>query len=304
MDRSAVTLERMRSFVRIAERGSLSAVARERGVGQATISRHLAELEHGLGVTLLHRTTRHVKLTDEGARYLEDARTILRLVDEASDQAASAGSGLAGEVHVSCTSALGVRHVARTLFAFQDRHPAVKVDLHLSDVRIDLVSEATDVAIRLGPVPEGPLRRRSIGHSRRILAASRSYLDQYGRPTQPGDMSRHQTIRMSNVAGSETVLLHRPGEPSHPVPFGGRLMVDHGLAAREALIEGRGVAAAHVWLIDDLLESGEVEQVLPDFAPDPVPLSILFLPRRARIKRIRALVDVLADALERLPGMQ
>lgn len=81
MDRSIVTLERIRSFVRVAELGSLSAVAREQGVGQSTVTRHIAELERALGVSLLNRTTRRVSLTDEGARYLAEARTILRLVD-------------------------------------------------------------------------------------------------------------------------------------------------------------------------------------------------------------------------------
>lgn len=303
MDKSSVTLERMRSFVRVAERGSLSAVARDLRMGQSTISRHVAELEGALGVTLLNRTTRRITLTEEGRHYHEEARTILRLVDEATDGARSAGGGLTGTIRVSCTAALGVQHVCRMLFAIQDCHPEIVVDLSLSDTRIDLVQEAVDVAIRLGPLTDSTMQCRTIGQSRRILVASRSYLATRERPVTPTDLTRHASIRMSNVAGSAMLLLRGPdGAPLH-VPFDGSLLVDHGLAAREALIQGRGIAATHIWLVDDLLAAGTVEQVLPDFVLEPVPLSLLIVPGRTRIKRIRMLVDVLAASLMTLPGL-
>ena len=133
MDRSAVTLEWMRSFVRVVDRGSLSAVAREHGVGQSTVTRHLADLERALGVSLLNRTTRRVTLTEEGARYLAETRIILMLVDEATDDARSAGGEPVGTVRVSCTGALGVRHVARALFDLQDRYPGINIDFSLSE---------------------------------------------------------------------------------------------------------------------------------------------------------------------------
>jgi DNA-binding transcriptional LysR family regulator len=303
MDRSNVTLERMRSFVRVVERGSLSAVAREEGVGQSTVSRHVAELEAALGASLLNRTTRRLTLTDEGRRFHAEARTILRLVDEATDGVRNAGGGLTGTVRVSCTAALGVRHVCRALFALQDRYPGISIDLSLTDERIDLVREATDVAIRLGPLAESSLQRKAIGRSRRILVASRGYLADHGRPQHPADLSRHPVIRMSNVAGSDTLCLHGPDGATARIPVGGRLLVDHGLAAREALAQGRGIAAAHVWLVDDLLAAGAIERVLPDHAPEPVPLSILVVPGRIRIKRVRLVVDALAAALSELPGL-
>ncbi|MCJ2083297.1 LysR family transcriptional regulator [Methylobacterium sp. J-090] len=303
MDKSLVTLERMSSFVRVVERGSLSAVARERGVGQSTITRHLAELEAALGVTLLSRTTRRVTLTDEGRRYHAEARAILRLVDEATDEARNAGGGLTGQVRVSCTAALGVRHVCRALFAFQDRYPGIRVDLSLCDAPIDLVREATDVAIRLGPLEDSTLHRRAIGLSRRLLVASRGYLDAHGRPDRPDDLLRHEAIRMSNVAGSETLVLRGPDGARTSLPFDGRMLIDHGLAAREAVAEGRGIAASHVWLVQDLLATGALEVVLPGFTPDPVPLSILIVPGRTCIRRVRLLVDEIAAALAALPGI-
>ncbi|MET3828250.1 DNA-binding transcriptional LysR family regulator [Sphingomonas sp. PvP055] len=302
-DRSGVTLERMRTFVRVAARGSLSAVAREHGVGQSTVTRHLAELEQALGVSLLSRTTRRISLTEEGARYHAEATTILRLVDEATDEARSAGGAPAGRVRLSCTAALGVLHVVKGLSALQDRHPRIAIDLGLSDVRIDLVREAVDVAVRLGPLNDSSLQLKRIGVSRRILVASRGYLADHGHPRDANDLARHQAIRMSNVAGSDRLTLRGAGTDVRSASFTGRLTVDHGLAAREALIVGCGIAAAHLWLVDDLLASGVVERVLPDFELEPVPVSVLFVPARARIARVRLVIDALAVLIGQIPGI-
>lgn len=302
-DRSGVTLERMLTFVRVADRGSLSAVAREHGVGQSTVTRHLAELEQALGVSLLSRTTRRISLTEEGARYHAEASTILRLVDEATDEARSAGGEPAGRVRLSCTAALGVRHMVKGLSAFLDRHPRIAIDLGLSDVRIDLVREAVDVAVRLGPLGDSSMHLKRVGVSRRILVASRGYLADHGYPEDADDLDRHQAIRMSNIAGSDRLTLRSAGADVRSASFTGRLTVDHGLAAREALIAGQGIAAAHLWLVDDLLASGVVERVLPDFELEPVPVSVLFVPARARIARVRLVIDALAALIGQVPGI-
>lgn len=170
MDRSDVTLERMRSFVRVAERGSLSAVAREFGVGQSTITRHLRELEDALGVALINRTTRRLALTAEGLAYYENSLRILHLVEQAGAEARDRRDAPAGTVRLSCTAALGVLHVGAIVFAFQDRYPDISVDLSLTDERVDLVREGMDLAIRLGPLADsalnsGPSGGRNVGSS-------------------------------------------------------------------------------------------------------------------------------------------
>src|SRR5947208_15881262 len=116
MANSAVTLERMRTFVRVAERGSLSAVARELGIGQSTVTRHLRELEEAVGVPLLSRTTRRITMTDEGSRYYANSVQILRLVEQASDEARGTRSASAGTIRIPCTAAFGVLHATRLLF--------------------------------------------------------------------------------------------------------------------------------------------------------------------------------------------
>ncbi len=190
MDDRGPSLERMRTFVRVAQRGNLSAVARELGIGQSTVSRHISELEEAVGVALLGRTTRRVSLTEEGSRYYANCLQILRLVDQASEEARDARHVPVGPVRLSCTAALGVMHVTRMIFAFQDKHPDVQIDLNLTDERIDLAREGVDIALRLGPVMDGAMKLVAIGTSRRKLVGSPDYLARHGRPERPSDLAR------------------------------------------------------------------------------------------------------------------
>lgn len=293
----------MRSFVRVAERGSLSAVARELDLGQSTVTRHLNELEEALGVPLLSRTTRRVTLTDEGSRYYQNCLAILRLVELAGDEVRSTRDAPAGTVRVSCTASFGVLHITRLIFAFRDRHPGIDIDLSLSDERIDLVREGVDIAIRLGPLADSTMKLRSLGRSHRLFVAAPHYLARHGTPASPDDLAGHQGIRMTNVAGSALLALEGTGDKHYSVPFDGRLRVDHGLAVREALLAGRGIAPTHRWLVDDLLASGQLEPILTDYALPAVPLSMLIVPERAPVARVRLLIDFLAAEIAGIPGI-
>jgi DNA-binding transcriptional LysR family regulator len=304
MDKSGVTFERMRTFVRVAERGSLSAVARELGVGQSTITRHLRELEEAVGVPLLSRTTRRITATDEGSRYYADCIQILRLVEQAGDEARGTRSASSGTIRISCTAAFGILHVGGLIFEFQDHYPDIGIDLSLTDERIDLIREGVDIALRLGPLTDSSMKLRALGQSQRMLVASPQYLAARGTPAVPRDLSSHEGIRMSNVAGSDTLTSQGPDGQHYSVPFGGRLRVDHGLAAREALIAGRGIAPAHRWLVDDLLAAGQLEAILPDYFLPSVPLNMLIVPERAGITRVRLLIDFLAEHIGGIPGIE
>lgn len=300
----AVDLDRMRTFVRVAERGSLSAVARETGSGQSTITRHLNELEAALGVALLSRTTRQVALTQEGERYYARCVQILRQVEQAGEEARGARGAAAGTIRLSCTAALGVLHVSRLIFAFQDQYPNIGIDLSLTDERIDLVREGVDIALRLGPLADSAMKLRAVGTSERLLVAAPSYLERKGAPERPSDLAGHEAIRMSNVTGSDVLVLEAPSGERDAVPFEGRLRVDHGLAARQALLAGRGLAPAHRWLVDDLLASGALRQVLPNYRLPGVPLNMLIAPERAAITRVRLLADFLVEAAREIPGLR
>lgn len=296
-------MERMRTFVRVAERGNLSAVARELGTGQSTVTRHLRELEDAVGVSLLSRTTRRVALTEEGSRYYDHCTHVLRLVEQAADGVRDKHDALSGTVRLSCTAALGVMHVARLIFAFQADHPGIHVDLSLTDERIDLVREGVDIALRLGPLSESSLKLRHVGESQRLLVGSPRYLNRHSRPGEPSDLAEHNVVRMSNVLGSDTLAFGDPQGRRHAVPVKGDLTVDHGLAAREAFKAGRGVGSTHRWLVDDLLVSGELEVLLPDYTLPTTPLNMLIVPERAKVRRVRLLIDYLADQIRQVPGI-
>jgi DNA-binding transcriptional LysR family regulator len=147
------------------------------------------------------------------------------------------------------------------------------------------------------------LKLKPLGQSRRLLVAAPQYLARSGVPMHPRDLSTHEGIRMSNIAGSDLLVLEGRGE-RHSLPFGGRLQTDHGLAVREALAAGRGIAPAHLWLVEDFLAAGRLARVLPDYEPPPVPLSMLIVPERAGIARVRLLVDFLAERITQIPGIE
>ncbi|BAK84759.1 LysR family transcriptional regulator [Komagataeibacter medellinensis] len=303
MEQSLVSLERMRTFVRIAERGNLAAVARETGVGQSTVTRHLRELEEALGVSLLTRTTRRTALTDEGARYYTQCVQILSLVEQASQEMRDTRQATAGTVRISSTGALGVLHVSRLVYAFQDENSGIRVEFGLTDERIDLVRDGVDIAIRLGPLSDCAMKLRSLGESQRMLVASPEWLRRNGPVRRPEDLRQLEGVRMSRVHGSDRLVLRSTSGRNHVLPFHGRLIVDHGLAARDAFLAGRGYGPAHRWLVEDCLRDGRLEHVLPDYTLSSVPLSMLIAPERTNLTRVRFCVDFLADGLSRIAGI-
>lgn len=303
MDSSDITLDRIRTFVRVAERGSLSAVAREIGAGQSTITRQLRELETAVGAPLLSRTTRGISLTEEGRRYYEHCNQLLRQLEQATDEVRSMRGAVAGTVRISCTAAFGLLHVTPLIFAFQEQHPEIEIDFSLSDERIDLVRTGFDIAIRLAPLIDSSLKLHQLGFSERTVVGAPAYLESRGRPEHPQDLASHEVIRMTNVAGSDVLEFRGPDGSRHLVATKGRLRVDHGLAAREAFIAARGIGASHRWLIQDLVQDGRLEQLLTSYTLSRIPLSMLIVPERAGIARVRRLVEYLSGGIRRVPGI-
>ncbi|NIE79191.1 LysR family transcriptional regulator [Asaia sp. As-1742] len=303
MEQSMISLERMRTFVRIAERGNLAAVARETGAGQSTITRHLRELEEALGVSLLTRTTRRTALTDEGTHYYAHCVQILSLVEQASQEMRDTRQATAGTVRISCTGALGVLHVGRLVYAFQDQNPGIRVVFGLTDERIDLVRDGVDIAVRLGPLSDCAMKLRTLGESKRLLVASPEWLQRNGPVRRPEDLSDREGVRMSRVQGSDQLVLQDATGRNHIVPFHGRLIVDHGLAARDAFLAGRGYGPAHRWLVEDCLRDGRLVPVLPYYTLSSVPLSMLIAPERTNLTRVRLCVDFLTEGIIGIPGI-
>lgn len=304
MEQSGISLDRMRTFMRIVERGNLSAVARETGAGQSTVTRHLRELEDALGVALLRRTTRRVSLTEEGTRYYNHCQQVLCLIEQARQELHATGTSMAGSVRISCTAALGVLHVGRFIFDFQDAQPDIRIAFNLTDDRVDLVQDDVDIAIRLGPLTDSAMRLRSLGTSERVLVAAPAWVQRFGAPRLPADLAERDGVRLSRVLGSDRLVLQgKAGKPAI-LPFHARLNVDHGLALREALLAGRGYGPAHLWLVEDCLADGRLMRLLPSWTLTPVPLSMLIAPERANLARVRLCADFLSGGIMRLPGIR
>nr|WP_020498767.1 LysR family transcriptional regulator [Sciscionella marina] len=294
----------MRTFVRVAESGSFSAVARDLGVGQSTVTRHVRDLEDALGVSVFSRTTRSIALTDEGSRYYARATEILRQVEQAGQELEDAKADASGKVRVSCSAFFGVLQLSRLIFEFQDRHPDIRVDFVLTDERSDLIRDGVDIAIALGEQPDSELRLRPLGEAHQILVASPTYLARRGTPGSPEDLFSHDVIRRTGVARSHELTLIDEQGTAHIATFTPRLRIDHGHAAREALLSGRGVSPVPQWLVDDLLRDGLLHTVLPGYSCAPMPLNMLVVPERADIARVRLLRDFLAEQMTTIPGVR
>jgi len=192
-------LQAMKTFVRIADKGGLTAAAQTLGASLPSVVRTLAGLERELGVRLFNRTTRRVHLTDEGAQYLERCRPILQAVEEAEALLTSRRPEPQGRLAVTAPVLFGRRYVAPIVAGFVERHPGVSADLLLVDRVVNLVEEGMDVGVRIGHLPDSSLVAIPVGTVRRVVCASPAYLRRHGTPRAPADLRAHRCVRFSAI---------------------------------------------------------------------------------------------------------
>jgi DNA-binding transcriptional LysR family regulator len=182
----------MEVFVRVVQEGAFSAAARSLDLTPSAVSKLIARLEARLGIRLLMRTTRALTLTEEGEAYYHTALRILQEMNDAEQ--AAAGGAVRGRLRISASVPFGSMYVAPVIPAFLTRHPDLIVDLSLTDDIVDLLAQRTDLAIRMGTLPDSGLIARKLGQSRRVICASPSYLERKGMPRVPGDLLHHECI--------------------------------------------------------------------------------------------------------------
>lgn len=197
----------MEIFANVVAKGSLSAAAREVGLSPSAVSRVIARLEERLGVRLLVRTTRAIALTPEGEDYHRAAVRILRDLDESEQHIADQGAPR-GRLRVSSTHAHGRQILIPLLPEFLERYPEIKLDLSITDTRIDLVGERADVAIRVGPLADSDLTARKLGESARTVVASPAYLEKHGTPQVPEDLLHHNIIGFNFRRANPNLAIH------------------------------------------------------------------------------------------------
>jgi DNA-binding transcriptional LysR family regulator len=248
-------------FVAVADGGSLSAAARGLGISPAMVSKRLQRLENRLGVSLVHRTTRRLVLTEAGARFRDDLAGVVAALGAAEARVTGARDAPAGPLRVSAPTSFGRLHVAPHLGAFLAAYPAVDLRFDLSDRFVDLLGERVDCAIRIArAVPDAVVAHR-LGESRRILCAAPAYLANNGQPATIRDLARHRLLAADGqmpwrlVAGSRSVAVDHV---SH-------VRTNSSEMVRELALGGVGIALRSLWDIGDALRDGRLVRVLPDW---------------------------------------
>lgn len=292
----------MRTFVRVAEAGSLSAAGRDLDITQPAVTQQIAGLERRLGVRLLHRTTRRLTLTEAGERYLEQVRSILAAVAEAEDSLVGSAAALTGLVRIQAPTGFGQMHLTPSVLAFQARHPDLTVELLLDDRIVDVVAEGVDMAIRFGALRSPGMIARRLGSLRRFLVASPDYLAAHGAPRSPDELARHPFVRFSWTPDGEILSLIGPSGPV-VVPVRSRFLANNTFALIEAMRAGVGIGGVQEPLVHHLVARGELVRVLPEHAYPPLDIHVIYPSRRFIPRKVRALVDHLADALAGIPGI-
>jgi DNA-binding transcriptional LysR family regulator len=288
-------LQELSIFVRAAEAGNLSKVAREFGLSQPSVSRIVASLEARLGVKLLLRTTRRVTPTDAGAVFLERSRRILGDLDEAAHAARGVDS-LHGVLRVVMSGAFATREVIPRLPAFLDQHPRLKIELRISDRTDDLVAEGVDLALRMGPLAASAFGARLLASAPRLVIASPAYLARHGIPETLADLSTHDCIVGPGVTGRSGWRFRRP-DGFGSVSGEGRVQVASADGVMACVKAGLGIAVASRWMCQAELERGEVRTVLSDYPLEPADVHAVYPAGPRPAPKVRAFSDYLAAKL-------
>ena len=282
-----------RLYTRVARLGSFSAAAREAGLAQSQVSRMIAELEASLGVRLLMRTTRAVAPTEAGLEFLARMEPILAAIEDAENSVRETGE-LRGSLRVGMPSTMAIKVVVPRLSDFVALHPLLHVELLLDDRHQDMVREAIDVGIRVGPLPDSSGTSRRIGTMHRIIVASPGYLASWGVPARPEDLSRHRIVGGPAGAQASSWRLERDGEVA-AIELGPHLSTNDTAAAIAAASEGLGVTSTTSWACQQELAKGALVRLLPDWNTSELPVHAYFPSGRATRLAARAFVDFLAD---------
>jgi DNA-binding transcriptional LysR family regulator len=287
----------MHCLVRAVETGSFSAVARELGIGQPNVSRHIGSLERMLGTRLLNRSTRQLTVTPDGQRYYELARQAMDVINQAESEARGQQNPH-GLLRVACAPTLAVERIVDSLPEFMARFPDIEVEFRLSDSFADLIAEGVDVAIRGGALKDSALRARRVGTSERVCVAGAAYLEQHGVPSQPADLLRHQCIIYTLLAEEGRGWAFTDGE----VHVAGRLKLNSLEGVRRAALANMGIGYLPAWMVAHELRSGKLQLVLGNHAKKS-PVNAVYSADRLLPQRTTVFIDFIAALFAATPGL-
>ena len=288
-------LEAWAMFAAVVEHRSFTDAAKALSVSKATVSKAVTRLEQHLDTSLFNRTSRRLALTESGKRLATHAARILEEGQAAEEAARQDTAELSGTIRLGAPMTFGLLRIAPLVAEFAKLHPAVDVDLHLSDARIDMVEMGLDATLRIADMPDSSLRARRLGDVKLHVIASPSYLAERGRPTHPSDLGTHDCLCYSNAPTPDVWRFAGPGQQTVVIQVRARITVNSGDAMLPALRAGIGIARLPDFIVGDGLASGELEEVLVDWRPPPLGLHLVTPPSRLRPARVEALLDFITN---------
>ena len=281
-------LDAMAVFVTVADLRGFAPAARRLSLSPSAVTRMVAALEERLSIRLLQRTTRSVRLTDAGARYLARARRILADVAEAEDAAQAERSEPTGRFVLAAPNMFGRLEVAPLMSAFLSRYPAVVGELTLADRLVNLIEEGVDAAVRIGELADSSLVARKVGETRRVVVASPKYLARRKKVRTPADLVSHQLVHFTgmSLAAEWTFAGERR------VGFTPAFVTNSGDAALGHAENGGGLTMQLAYQVAPAVRAGRLKVVLADFEPPPLPIHVVYPTTRLLSAKVRAFVDL------------
>jgi DNA-binding transcriptional LysR family regulator len=282
----------MNVFVAVAEESGFAAGARRLRMSPPAVTRAVAALEQRLKVKLLNRTTRYVRTTEVGQRYLDDARRILAEADEADEAAAGVNAAPRGHLAVTAPVLFGRMFVMPVVVEYLNRYPDTAVSAVLLDRVVNLIEEGVDVGIRIGELPDSNLQATAVGSVRLVVCASKEYLRRHGVPRRPEEVLQHSIIASS--AGSASISWRFGGRVLRIEP---RLTVTTNDGAIEAALRGFGITRMLSYQVSPYVMTGDLRIVLEEHEPAPRPINIVHREGRHASAKVRAFVDLMTERL-------
>ncbi|QOL48044.1 LysR family transcriptional regulator [Massilia litorea] len=296
-----IDVDALIAFAAVMDTGSFSGAAVRLDQTPSGVSRTIARLEKHLGLTLLHRTTRRLQLTDEGAWFLERTRTLLADLASTEAEAAARRSQPSGLVRVNAATPTLDHLLAPLVPAFLDAYPLVQLELTSGETVVDLIEERADMAIRIGTLPDSTLNARRLGSSRVQVLAAPAYLERYGRPGSVAELARHRLLGFSKPATLNTWPLAHAGAEGYTIAPG--ITASSGETVRHLALAGAGIAALSEFLTRADQAAGRLVPVLEEATLAwSQPVWAVFYKQGALAPRVAALVDFLARELEAVLG--
>ncbi len=291
--------EGVRLFVLAADMLNISAAGRQLGLAPAVASARLSKLENQLGADLLHRSTRKVALSLEGAEFLPFAREILAQEDAARAALGQGSAEVTGTLRFAASSSFAQLYIAPLLPEFLERYPRVGLDMKLSDAQVNLIEGGFDLALRNYAIEESSLRARKLADDTRILCASPRYLAKKGTPQTPEDLIDHQLLVLTE--GRARTLKSNGALPDGVYPPPGarkRIVCDDGTSMRIATCEGVGISMNSCWSVHKEIRAGTLVRVLPDYEIDDQSAIWLVYPRsNVLTAKVRVFIDFLMEKI-------